>query len=116
MPLWTRATIASEPGAGYNSLPMYLVDARTTRGHSGAPVVLKPRTNQVLVMADDSLVATSPDDAWVAGLYSGRINKKLDIGMVWRLGAVIDLVEQRSIRNDKGTVRWLDPIGEAQRE
>jgi len=112
MPVWTRATVASEPGVGYNSLPMFLVDARTTRGHSGAPVVLKPRINQSVAMVDGSLIEATTTDAWVAGLYSGRVDKKLNIGMVWRLGVVIDVIKKRSTRNDNGIVRWLAELND----
>ncbi len=110
MPIWSRATVASEPGAGYNGMPIFLVDVRTTKGHSGSPVIIRPRLNQPMRIVNDSVYAPGSDDAWVAGVYSGRIKSrghKIDIGIVWRLGAVVRVIQSRTVRNDKGLARWL---------
>lgn len=115
MPIWSRATVASEPGAGFNGRPIFLVDVRTTKGHSGSPVILKPRNHQVVPMVDGSQYAPAQADVWLAGIYSGRIKsqgRKIDIGVVWRLGAIVNVVRSRATRDEKGKCRWLPLEGE----
>lgn len=116
VPIWTRASIASEPGLDYENRPMYLVDARTRKGHSGSAVVLRPGVSRTVRMSDDTLYTTSIDDAWIAGLYSGRVvvqedrqdavddcqeapaafSETLDIGLVWKTGAILSTIEGRT--------------------
>jgi hypothetical protein len=120
LPIWTRASVASEPAIPYKGLPLYLVDARTTTGHSGSAVVLRPGVNRAVRMRDESIVGTSIEDAWIAGLYSGRIGlpgsfantpaepgstcrpagpgtNDLDIGLVWDTGAILATAEGRTL-------------------
>lgn len=138
-PIWTRASVASEPALPYDNLPMYLVDARTRVGHSGSAVVLRPGMNRSVRMRDGSTYTTSIDDAWIAGLYSGRVRipggsergqqagdalyvepeldpdsgisseaEVLDIGLVWRTGAILSTIEGRTRFPSKGDAppRW----------
>jgi hypothetical protein len=119
VPIWVRASVASEPSIGYKALPTYLVDSRTTTGQSGSAVVLRPGVNRAVQMRDQSIVATAIDDAWIAGVYSGRIslpdvstdaaatsanpegvsqrhNNDLDIGIVWTTGAILATIQGRT--------------------
>lgn len=128
VPIWTRASVASEPGLPYDGLPMYLVDARTRKGHSGSAVVLRPGVSRTVRMRDESLHTTSIDDAWIAGLYSGRVRipgaeddepsagdgtgaasaEILDIGLVWRTGAILATIDGRTRypAAGEGPPRW----------
>ncbi|MCJ1708045.1 serine protease [Microbacterium sp. VKM Ac-2923] len=114
LPIWTRASVASEPALDYDNRPMYLVDARTRKGHSGSPVVLRPGRGRTVRMRDGSDHTTSIDDSWVAGLYSGRVRisgenepgqadqacaappETLDIGLVWKTSAILSTVSGRT--------------------
>ena len=39
LPLWKRASIASEPSIDHGGLPRLLIDTATRKGMSGAPIV-----------------------------------------------------------------------------
>jgi hypothetical protein len=96
MPVWSRASVASEPSIPYQGRPVFLIDSKTTRGQSGAPVILRPRWHEPVRMADGSTVEAVEGDAWVTGVYSGRVRKGMQIGMVWRLPAIVDAIESRT--------------------
>lgn len=132
IPVWVRATVASEPAIGYKGLPVYLVDARTTAGQSGSAVVLRPGVNRAVRMVDGSIVGTSIDDSWIAGVYSGRVSlpqpalseaipaiesaasggappvDQFDIGIVWTTGAILAAAEGRTRfpATGDGAARW----------
>lgn len=71
--IWISGAIASEPLLDYDRLPVFLVDARTRPGQSGSPVLSEQLVFQ--------------------GVYSGRIHKDSDLGMVWKESVVWELVE-----------------------
>jgi hypothetical protein len=82
--LWTRGTIASEPEVDYDGLPRILVDARTRYGQSGSPVLIDGRGEGLKFQME-----------WanLLGVYSGRINKESDLGVVWRLSAIREIID-----------------------
>lgn len=105
--LWKRGSIASEPFLEFNQLPRFLVDTATREGMSGSPVYL----------ATDFLIGnptvqkghpdyerpwhTSPIFAFV-GVYSGRLGDdelKAQLGLVWKNGAINQLIEQGQVPN-----------------
>ena len=117
IPVWVRASVASEPSVGFRGLPLYLVDSRTTDGQSGSAVVLRPGVNRSIRMRDGSITATDLDDSWIAGVYSGRVNlldarpitvttsegdevtipsERFDIGLVWTTGAILAAADGRT--------------------
>ncbi|MEX2167315.1 MAG: hypothetical protein WD852_09910 [Methyloceanibacter sp.] len=84
LPIWKRASFATEPMIPVDGRPMYLVDAATRFGMSGSPVIRRVFGPAPLRDGSTKL------DAWVAsefaGVYSGRLDAKLDeiaIGLVW---------------------------------
>ncbi len=84
-PLWIRGTVASEPIFPFDfngeMYPMFLVDARTRSGQSGAPVFMLRRS-----FAEDVGEQSRPRTRFV-GVYSGRANDEArlpaDLGFVW---------------------------------
>lgn len=70
--IWISGAVASEPLLDYEGLPVFLVDARTRPGQSGSPVLSEQGIFQ--------------------GIYSGRIHRDSDLGMVWKAAAVYELV------------------------
>jgi S1-C subfamily serine protease len=95
MPIWTRASVASSPLIGYGGLPRYLIDAKTRQGQSGSPVVFRPGIRTVH-MTNGSMIGSHPDDFYLAGVYSGRVTRDLDIGMVWQVSTVFDIIEGKT--------------------
>jgi S1-C subfamily serine protease len=89
--VWTRGTIASEYGVDFDGLPRFLIDARTRQGQSGSPVIFYA-TGGMVTMADGGSAVFGGPVHRLVGVYSGRINAESDLGIVWRLSVVEDLV------------------------
>lgn len=96
VPVWTRASVASEPIINYEGRPRFLVDSRTRTGQSGSPVVL----HQAIAFDVDSPVAEGIDNFYpsadrLLGVYSGRINEESDMGFVWKTAAIREILEAK---------------------
>lgn len=87
-PVWATGFIASEPIVNYNDLPIILVDCRTREGQSGSPVIAFRRG---FATTDRGQFAVEAAYRFV-GIYSGRINRESDIGMVWKVSAIQELL------------------------
>lgn len=106
LPIWSRGYIASEISLDYDGLPRFLIDARTTSGQSGSPVIAyAPRGPATL--ADGSVINSTDEITNLLGVYSGRISRGTDIGMVWRLPLIEEIIEGRLI-NPEG-LEWPAP-------
>ena len=86
--IWATGFIASEMSISYDGLPVFLIDCRSRPGQSGAPVVAYRATGAV---TEDGNVTTGTASRFL-GVYSGRIHPESDIGMVWNVAAVQELV------------------------
>jgi hypothetical protein len=91
--VWTVSPVASEPLAGWNGLPGFLLDSRTREGQSGAPVLMHVRPGEPVVVGGEAIVHDASVTALV-GVYSGRINKSSDLGKVWTVDALFELVPE----------------------
>jgi len=89
--IWTRGFIASEPDVDLNDLPLFLVDARTRPGQSGSPVIAYS-SGGMHAMADGSTAMFGGPVTNLLGVYSGRINEQSDLGRVWKVQAVRDIL------------------------
>lgn len=101
--VWTRGSIASEPLVAVGGLPVTLVDARTRQGQSGSPVFLTAAGT--VHWEDGSLQVSATEVRQLMGVYAGRTHAESDLGRVWRLEALQDVV----LRG----VRPTEPWGEA---
>lgn len=95
LPLWLRGTVASDPAFAYDSegklYPLFLIDARTRQGQSGAPV-MRFRPRGALVISNDGTPAKMNDsDSDLVGVYSGRTSKESDLGFVWSMKEVDEI-------------------------
>jgi hypothetical protein len=88
--IWATGSMAIEPSADYSNLPVSLIDCRSRQGQSGSPVIAFRRGGASFVNGSTSLGGTF---SRLLGVYSGRINKESDLGMVWKVSAVADLVD-----------------------
>lgn len=92
IPLWIRGTIASDPlfpySAGGKSYPLWLIDARTRRGQSGAPVMRYRPPGAPVFRNDGQLARTIWPDSQLLGVYSGRTSDESDLGFVWSIDEV----------------------------
>ncbi len=91
LPIWATGFMASEPDVDFDGVPTFLVDCRTRPGQSGSAVVAY-RSGGMVAMADGSVAAFDGPVHRFLGLYSGRINAESDLGVVWKVEAVRDLV------------------------
>lgn len=90
--VWMQGNIASEFGIGHGGLPKFLVDSRTRTGMSGSPVYFYPR-GQRAYFTDGSYDYLNPDASIVIGVYSGRTDSESDLGTVWRISLVREILE-----------------------
>jgi hypothetical protein len=97
LPIWIRASIASEPWMRYGNLPSYLIDAATTEANSGSAVILRPPIGAHVRTTNRGIRAAADDENWIAGVYSGRIDDRgLTVGVVWRVRAIIDIIQSHT--------------------
>lgn len=83
-PVWLTGWIASEMDLSFGGNPAFLIDCRTRKGCSGAPVITYSKGGYrddygSYFTADDGGPCIQP-----LGLYSGRVRDDADIGIVWK--------------------------------
>jgi Trypsin-like peptidase domain len=88
--VWVQGTVATEPSLDYWDLPLLLVDSRTRPGQSGSPVIVY-RTDGYITEDGGTINNHIPAQRLI-GVYSGRINEESDLGLVWKLGALAEIV------------------------
>jgi hypothetical protein len=96
LPIWKRASIASEPDINIEQLPKILIDTATRSGLSGSPVIMQR-------VGIHGMVGPMPTDDTVfgrirsfLGIYSGRIGKdefKAQLGIVWKASVIMEIIE-----------------------
>lgn len=95
LPLWKRASVASEPKT---SSANFLVDTATRKGMSGSPVIARFRG---YYKSDLSASTPSPED-WIGeaddfvGIYSGRLGKselEAQLGIVWKRPVIEEIIK-----------------------
>jgi hypothetical protein len=89
--VWATGFVASEPQVDFNELPIFLVDCRTRKGQSGSAVIVHRNGGWITMEDGQPKMLQTPATRFI-GVYSGRINEKSDLGMVWKAGAVAELV------------------------
>ena len=98
LPVWKRASVASEPGS---SEPSYLIDTATRSGMSGSPVIFRYRG----FYKNDLTAEDIANDDWFgegdmfAGIYSGRLGAssiEAQLGIVWKPHLIDELIDGRA--------------------
>jgi hypothetical protein len=87
--IWATGAIASDMELDYDGLPVFLIDCRSRTGQSGSPVVFRGRS---FTRPDGNEITVMGTITKLIGVYSGRISPKADLGMVWKLSAVREIV------------------------
>lgn len=99
MPIWKRASIASEPLGSVDGLEIILVDTATREGMSGAPAFLW-QTGAQLIQEKPGVVHTRIGGAAerLLGIYSGRYGADdefgAQLGRVWKSSLVEQMLNQ----------------------
>ncbi|MBI2280697.1 MAG: trypsin-like peptidase domain-containing protein [Bacteroidetes bacterium] len=98
LPIWKRASIASEPVLNIDDLPKIYVDTATRPGMSGSPVIYKEK-RPVIITDTNPNFATKVSRHFMKfiGIYSGRIgsNDELSaqLGIVWKSEAIEEIIK-----------------------
>ena len=99
LPIWKKASVASEPGVDYNDLPCFLIDTASREGMSGAPVIYK-KTGAHFKRHEGKvdIKSTKLGILWnFVGIYSGRIHGRTELdaqlGIVWKKDVIDEIIE-----------------------
>jgi len=102
-PIWATGFLAQELGIVTPDNPTFLIDCRTRQGQSGSPVIAY-RTNMITTVEGNKASTTMGGGsvAWeFLGIYSGRVNSESDLGRVWHVSAIEELLEAAEISTSK---------------
>ena len=101
LPIWKRASIASEPDVDIDELPKLFVDTATRPGMSGSPVIYKEKRAAGICAGNPNLATTTTFSFYFmqfVGVYSGRIGAddelKAQLGIVWKSSAIKEIIDQ----------------------
>ncbi len=89
--IWATGFLATEPIADFADLPVSLIDCRSRQGQSGSPVI-SFRSGGMVAMSDGSSAGFAGPVWRFIGVYSGRLNAESDLGIVWKITALVELV------------------------
>ena len=97
-PTYVTGFLATELNFNYNGLPLFLVDSRTREGQSGSPVYYFLISGKAYNHRSKSIDFIFGDEENPAikrflGIYSGRISKESDLGRVWKVDAIISILD-----------------------
>ena len=95
LPIWKRATIATEPEIDIDGLPKLYIDTATREGMSGAPVYAQEVGYWQPEGTTNSGQAYFGKGMRFLGLYSGRLGAedefKAQLGIVWKESGLVEL-------------------------
>ena len=96
IPIWKRASVASEPEYDMDSMPYYFADTATRSGMSGSPVILYKDRAVTMINEKERLI--SRHRTKLVGIYSGRIGANTgnrndaQLGRVWKTSVIKDIL------------------------
>lgn len=105
LPIWATGFMAQELNLISPDNPIFLIDCRTRQGQSGSPVIAF-RPSGCRHLKDGKVVSTlSANKVWeFLGVYSGRVNPESDLGRVWHVSAIKELLTKAAADNDRRTL------------
>jgi hypothetical protein len=96
LPVWKKASIATEPTVNIDQLPKLLVDTATRPGLSGSPAIFQRTGTHKLgqdgMPTDETFFGRARD---FIGIYSGRIGKdefQAQLGIIWKKRVIQEIV------------------------
>lgn len=104
LPIWKRATIASEPTENYyaDGRKTFLIDTTTRSGMSGSPVIIY-KLGTYMTSTGTTVLSTRPSFKFL-GVYSGRIDgdRELDsyLGIVWKKELIDEIIDGGKIEDN----------------
>jgi len=97
LPIWATGFLAQDLTLIDSDRPSFLIDCRSRQGQSGSPVIAF-RASGARKHKNGRVSATlSPTPVWeFLGIYSGRVNQESDLGVVWHVSALGELLDAAS--------------------
>ncbi|WP_313570031.1 hypothetical protein [Comamonas terrigena] len=93
-PIWATGFLAQEIDLITPDNPVFLIDCRSRQGQSGSPVIAHRPSGARRKEGNRTIATLSPENTWeFLGIYSGRVNQESDLGMVWHVTVVEELLE-----------------------
>lgn len=98
LPIWKKASVASEPGVNLDQLPKMYIDTATRSGLSGSPVIMQRIGIHGMVNGEiksDSIIGRVRN---FIGIYSGRIGEdefKAQLGIVWKKEVLEEIINSK---------------------
>ena len=90
--IWATGFVATEPHIDHDDLPVFLIDCRARQGQSGSAVIAH-RSGGMVTLEDGSSAVYNGSVTRFLGIYSGRINIESDLGIVWKVDAIRELID-----------------------
>lgn len=94
-PIWVTGFLAQDLDFVSADNPKFYIDCRSRQGQSGSPVIAF-RVQGGRFRGEDGRVGATldPNPKWeFLGMYSGRVNSESDLGIVWHVSVLGDLVD-----------------------
>jgi len=92
-PIWATGFIAQELSLVTPDNPVFLIDCRTRQGQSGSAVIAYRSTGYKHIKDGKVASTLTTDKAWeFLGIYSGRVNPQSDLGRVWHVSVIEELL------------------------
>ncbi len=102
LPIWATGFMAQELSLITPENPVFLIDCRTRQGQSGSPVIAFRPSGYRHLKEGKVVSSLSANKAWeFLGVYSGRVNSESDLGKVWHVSAVKELLAVATTDNEK---------------
>ncbi|PKP76014.1 MAG: hypothetical protein CVT84_00185 [Alphaproteobacteria bacterium HGW-Alphaproteobacteria-6] len=95
IPIWKRASVASEPDFNWDNVPCFLIDSATREGMSGAPVIGWHR-GLGYPKQGGSIGGKTISGGRFFGIYSGRLGGDeflAQLGRVWKAPVITEIIE-----------------------
>ena len=98
IPIWKKASVASEPELDVEEMPYFFADTATKSGMSGSPVILYKDRPAVLFSEKEKKMSRHLTK--FVGIYSGRIGANdiekgdAQLGRVWKSSVIQELLDR----------------------
>ena len=106
-PIWATGFLAQDLSLITPETPTFLIDCRTRQGQSGSPVLAYRAGNYRKRTEGKVIVTMSPTPVWeLLGIYSARINRESDLGVVWHVSVIEDILAGSTAEAERRFGMW----------
>lgn len=103
-PIWATGFLAQELSLVTNDNPVFLIDCRSRQGQSGSPVIAyRPQGYRKIQDGKIHTVMNNIKTWEFLGIYSGRVNSESDLGRVWHVSAIQEILSAAAADMKKRT-------------